>query len=168
MKIDYSAIAAFTGIVALIVTILLRLFESRRSRFSLGIELILKLDERFNSKELRDARRKAAKSLLNKDNTYAADDVLDFFEMIGILVRRGALDEKMVWHIFFAWLHQYCHSAKEHIEAERQKDSTVWEDLVRLHDRLVKIEMRERRCRKSDIIPSEDSLKGFLKDESEL
>lgn len=167
MSIDYNAITAWAAVAAAITAIIAIRAESKRSRFALGVDLIIKLDERFNSEEMQKARQDAAKSLLDKTYT-GADDMLDFFEMIGLLTRRGALDEKMVWHTFFYWLHRYWCSANEYITKERREDFTVWADLNYLHSRVVDIEKRERRCTDSDLLLSEDSIKEFLEEESNL
>ncbi len=167
MNIDYNAVTALAAIVAALAAVWAIWSESRRSHFVHSVELILRLDDRFGSEEMRKARQAASKSLLNKTNT-DADDVLDFFEMIGLLTRRGALDEKMVWHTFFYWIHRYYHAANEYITKERQKDPTVWKDLVHLHKRVIAIEKRERRCPDSNLLLSEDSLDEFLKEEIEL
>src|SRR3989442_665480 len=79
--------------------------ESRRYRFSQNVELILKLDEKFNSPQFLEKRSRAAKCLRDKsykddksDAKEDADDVLDFFETVQFLLKRGALDEETVWH----------------------------------------------------------------------
>lgn len=167
VDLDYNAITALSGLVAAIIAAAALLAEGKRSRFSIGVDIILKLDERFNTEELRKIRRVAAKSILDK--TYRdAEEVLDFFEMMGLMVRKGALNEEMVWNLFFYWIHRYRLSANEYIEKERQKDSMVWANLIYLHDRVVAIEKRISRCSDSDLLLSEQSLKEFLEEESNL
>ena len=112
------------------------------------------------------ARRLAAKALKSKAlKSEDADDVLDYFEMIGLLVRRGALDEHVVWHNFFYWIHRYCLSAQEHITNIQSEDPTIWADLVELHKRLVLIEKRERRCTDSKLQLNKKELTEFLDEE---
>jgi len=100
------------------VAVLTLLSESKRSRFSLGIDLLLKLEERFEGQEMLRIRRKAARSLLKKSGD-GIDDVLNFFKTIGLLVRKGALDGKMVWHSFSYWIHRYWLTTNEYIKEER-------------------------------------------------
>jgi hypothetical protein len=165
---DYEAVAALAALVTVAVAALALWYESKRSRFSLGVELYMKLDERFNSNEMRNIRKAAAKSLLSgRLGTGPAfrttvEDVLDFFEMIGFLLSRGALDERMVWHGFFNIIHPYWLSAQEYIEDQRREDPTVWSDLAQLHQRLLSIEKTERKCSDADLALSKDSLTEFL------
>lgn len=138
-----DTLAAWGAVAAALIAAVALLVESRRSRFALGVELLLKMDERFSSPEMIGLRRKAAVSLQAK----AYDDVeeiLDFFEMIGLLVRKGALDEEMVWNTFSYWIHRYFQCAKSHIEEARQIDRTTWENLVDLNRMILVTEARER------------------------
>ena len=104
----------------------------------------------FSSEEWLKRRDAAAKSLSKKtyktptDKTSQdADDVLDFFETIGYLLSRGALDEKMVWHTFFHWIMGYCQAAEEYISMKRQREPKVLQDLIDLHHRMEAIESYE-------------------------
>lgn len=167
MSVDFNALAAWAAVVAALAAVVALWTESRRSRFALGVDLILKLDERFNSEEMRRARRAAAKSLLDKTHT-EADEVLDFFEMIGFLARRGALDEKMIWETFFYWIYRYWHCAKEYIERQREGDPTLWANAAHLYKRVVAIEKCERRCSDADMSLKGESSRNFLVEESQL
>src|SRR3989442_5807241 len=98
----HEDLGAWATLLAVIVAIIVAVCESRRHRFAQGVDLILRLDDRFSSEEWLTRRDAAAKSLGNKtyktstDKTSQdADDVLDFFETIGYLLSRGAVDEKM-------------------------------------------------------------------------
>lgn len=168
MNIDYNFITAWAAMLAAIVAILTLYFENRRHRFSVGIDLLLKLDERYDSDNMRKFRRSAAKSLLSGNSSGDVDEVLDFFEMMGFLVRRGALDKKMVWHNFSHSISGYWNAAKEHIQEEKLKDPTVWQDLDLLYKSVITIEKRERRCSNSDLLLSEDSIKKFLEEDLEI
>src|SRR5205085_13528 len=109
----------------LIITIVALIAESKRSRFSLSVDLIMTLDERFNSDLIRKARRAAAKSI--NDKTYnEVDDVLDFFETVGMLTRRHALDEQLVWSTFSYWFYFYWYSTKEYIHETQKGNPTIW------------------------------------------
>ena len=92
----------------------------------------------------RDAAAKCLKAKAYKNPAEQcakdADAVLDFFETIGYLLRRGALDEKMVWHTFFHWIMGYYQAAEEYINDKRKSEPTVWEDFVELQGRMGRIE----------------------------
>lgn len=148
--VDYNAIAAWSAlgaaVVALVgvcVIVLTLIAENRRSRFLLSVDLILKLSERFHSADFKRSRRAAARSL--KDNTFVDfDDVLDFFELVGMLTKRKALDDEMVWATLFYWINNYWHTSNSYVNLIRQHDDTVWEYFCELRERMIQIEMRKR------------------------
>jgi hypothetical protein len=90
--------------------------QERRARKLLAIELLFKFDDRFNSEAFQRTRVSAAKALQRNEDSVAIDDVLDFFETMGLLAQRGALEPEMLWHTFFNWLDGYWHAAREYFK----------------------------------------------------
>ncbi len=162
---NYNAIAAWSAVIASLVAMIALLLEQRAYRFSLSIDLILKMDERFDSSQMRRTRQAAAKALLNQRYD-KAEDVLDFFETLGMLAKRKALNDEMVWATFFYWLNNYWWAAKEHIWILQKEDKTVYSYIGDFRKRMLIIEIKKRRCSESDVDPSEESLKAFLDYES--
>jgi len=167
MNIDYTALAAWSAVIAALASVVALWSESRQSRYALGIDLLLKLDERFDSGGMRKARRAAAQSMLDKNYAHC-DLVLNFFGTVGLLTQRGALDERMVWQTFFYWIHGYWLSAQEYIAQEKQNDATAWSSFAFLHKRLVAIEKKERRISDSELVLTENMTKEFLVGETRL
>jgi hypothetical protein len=96
MQMDSNMIAAWAAVVASLTAILALIWQTGNSRFQIGVDMLFKLDDKYYmSTAMREARRKAAKGIKNGANE-EIDDVLDFFEMIGLLVRRKALSELFV------------------------------------------------------------------------
>src|SRR5208337_3355624 len=60
-------------------------------KLSLSADLSMKLEDRFNEPEHRKIRSAAARALLTNKNLIDAEDVFDFFETVGLMVRTGAL-----------------------------------------------------------------------------
>jgi hypothetical protein len=124
-------------------------FEGKRSRFSLGVSTILELNKDFDGEEMRSKRRTAAGFLKKKDfaegtkGSEALEDVLDFFETMGLMTHNRALDKEMVWNIFFDYLHHYRWAANEYIEMQRKKDSTIYQELIWLDEQTFAIEKRK-------------------------
>lgn len=125
--------------------------QARELRFALQVQSLLAVEERFNGREYRRCRHLAARQLQTNDPGADADDVLDFLEMLGLLVRRKALDVEMVYHTFFYWIDGYWRAAKVLIERERGRDPRVWENLHDLHNRVLAIENKKRPQRQEDI-----------------
>jgi hypothetical protein len=155
-----SAFAAAAGFIGLAVQI-------HRSRTSLGIELVLKLDDRFNSKDFRTLRIKAVKSIM-KNNFKDAEEIYDFFETVGLLLRKRAIDKEMVWNTFFHWIHYYWIVGSDYIANEQRADSPAWEDFKHLHEQVIKVEKIRTKASDSELLLSAEDIKSFLKDESML
>lgn len=101
-----AAFAALISATGLVISISHQRAESRRYRLSQSIDLLLKLEDRFDSNSFRIQRSIAARGALN-GNIAALDPVLDYFETIGLLLDRSALDEEMIWSSFSDWLLKY-------------------------------------------------------------
>jgi len=155
-----SALVAAAGFIGLAIQI-------HRSRASFRVELILKLDDRFNSKDFRQLRIKAVKSIL-KNNFKDTEEIFDFFETVGLLLRKGTLDKEMVWNTFFYWIHHYWIIGSEYITDQRRDDPTTWEDFNYLHEQVIKVEKRRTKASDSELLLSSDDIKEFIKDESIL
>ncbi len=72
---------------------------------------------------------KASTGLLQGDSL-EAETILDFFETTALLVRRGALDEELVWNTFFYWADRYFEACKQSIATRQTSDPLVWKDLT--------------------------------------
>jgi len=171
MNINYSAIMALAAILGLIVTMIIFLCESRRARFSLGIDLILRLDNYFNSVDFRKKRNEAATALLSGDlssesQKVAVDDVLNFFETVGFLTRRGIIDFEVVWCFFFYYMHRYKLCTEEYIETCRKEDQTIWEDFIEVYERVKEVEKRECRVSGKGLSFSGDVKRKFIENEA--
>jgi hypothetical protein len=148
--------------------------ESRHNRFALALDLLLKMDDRFNA--MRASRQKAATYWKDKEagkNVPVArsaylDDVLDFFDLLGYFRKLGALERLPVWNMFYHHAHHWYSTAEEYITSQRQKDHTIWENFYDLDRELVGEQMRQRNCK--DIDPSiklgKEDLLLFLNNES--
>lgn len=106
-------------------------YQVHRARFNQSVDLLFKLENDFFGPAKRQQRAKACRDLA-AGNTLEAEPILDFFETMALLLRRGALDEEMVFHTFFYWLNHY-YQVLEPTILERQKtEPLVWQDLTAL------------------------------------
>ncbi|MEI6816968.1 MAG: hypothetical protein WCL14_10190 [Bacteroidota bacterium] len=149
-----ALIAAFAGIL-----------QSCRLRVSLGIETLLKYEEKFDSNEFKKLRSIAATSLLTRKPDDDIEDVLDFFETIGKLVSIKVLNKEMVWNTFYHWVVIYYQSSEEYINDKRKVKPVIYVEFVKLYKTLTAIERKEGIGNKEIIVLSEDELKKYLIDE---
>jgi len=140
--IDWSFLAGIGAILTAGVAI----YQAWLLRSSNIATLILKFDDKFN-KEMIDTRKKAACALQHQslpDGKNEIEDILDFCETLGMMVRRRAIDKKIVWHTFFYWLHGYHVYDKDFIEDQRKNFPSRYEDLIYLHTKTCRLEERRR------------------------
>ena len=159
-----AAIAAVASLVALILTS----FQLKQFRFAHGVDLIFELEDRFDAPEMMKARKRVAKALQNHISTQEMDTVLDFFETLGILVRRNAVDDELAWNYFSHWVLRYAALTKDHIEDRRkaESDETYWQDVEFLIERFTKIEKKKRNLKLPPFI-SPEQLDKFLAEETD-
>lgn len=131
-----------TALASLIVAIV-AMRQLSFNRFALGVETVLKLDERFE-KEFVPKRIAAAIALKNltEVNKPEIEPILDFFETVGLLARRKAIDEELVWSTFFYRFYGYYRLCKEIIDKQRSNGQV--QDLLWLKDVLIDFEKRKR------------------------
>jgi hypothetical protein len=175
MSINYTAISAWMAVIAALTVIFVVWIEGTRARFSQGLDLLFKLEDLFNSEKFVNRRRNVTRVLNNKigkrDNKWEVDvgEILDHFQLVGILLHRGALDGELVHSEYYYWVSYYYHYLHSVISDWREgmHDPTAWEDVDYLYKELSKIENRYRRM-KSSFAPTESNLKEFLLSEINL
>lgn len=170
MTFDFSGVSAAAAVLAVLVGVIALIYQIRLSRFAIGVETLLKLDERFEGRRMVAARRKAAQSLL-KNSDEDVEDVLDFFDMVGLLTRRGAVDAVVVWNCFFEWIRCYWILAEEYVKTVRQeeKNPAIWAEAEWLYRKVVEIEKRHSKATDEDLkILSREKREDFLNGESSI
>jgi hypothetical protein len=138
-------------------------WQVRRARFNQSIDLLFKQESDFFGPTKKLQRSKAAYDLL-AGNSLEAEPILDFFETMALLLRRGALDKEMVWHTFFYWIDHYYEAAKDVISKRQTQDPLVWKDFVEFARDLRRFQS-ERQGSPSYQPPSFEQVKIFLEEE---
>lgn len=154
----------------------------QQSKLSLGADMVLKLDDRFKTPEMKNARARAAQKLATKALTSDenVDLVLDFFEQVALFERRSAIDTELVWHTFYHWFFNYYHLSKSYREYARQDDTSLWADIEQLYERIVMAQAGVRQSRTScltlckrtkktrGLVPTTGELERFVNEEIAL
>ncbi len=145
------------------------LWQAYLLRLSLNVQALFQLDQRFNDAAFRKIRAGAAR-LLKAGSSPAKsggdiDDVLDFLDTIGLLVKRRTLDKEMVWHTFYYWVDGYGRAAQGYIDGERRKNALVWNHLPALHDAVVAFE--KKKGKRLGVL-SQETVADFLDGEANL
>jgi hypothetical protein len=159
-----TAWAAVGAAVAAIVGSFVASKSRSDFRLSLAADLSMKLEDRFDAKEFKETRSSAAKALLSKQNLENAEDIFDFFETLGLLVRTKAITKELAYNSFFHWINLYWNAGKEHVAVKRKDSKTVWENFEFIYNELLKTE-RQKDPNSKDISPSAERLQEDLQQE---
>jgi hypothetical protein len=128
-KVNWAAVSAVAALIGVGILYWQVSQQAALSRFTTGIDSLWHLDDRWDT-EMTATRRKAAASLLAKDPTMDVDAVIDFFELLALLVNRQILDPEMAWHAYYWPLANYWAASSEYVRAARQEEgSTTWQDV---------------------------------------
>jgi hypothetical protein len=107
----------------------------------------------------------AEKRLKGTEYPDEVQHILDFFETIGLLVRRGYLDLDDVWNALSYWMLYAYADFRDDIEQEQRDDRTYYTDFCSLIQNLQEIEKREGG---TEGHPSKDEIADFWHDETKV
>lgn len=157
-----TVVIAGTGVWALIYAHL----QLKQSRDSEMVKHLVEFIREFDSEPMTTWRKRVAEQR-QKGIAYPdeAQHLLDFFETIGLLVRRGYLDVDDVWSSFSYWMFNIYADFRDDIEQMQRDDESYYSDSTDLLERLREIEHDEN-C--NDDRPSRDEIAEFWKDEAEI
>jgi len=110
-------------------------FESRRASFrQIGVQTWLELEKRFDSQEMKKARKNLARHLKAYDpekHDKISETVLNFFESVGIAHKEKYLDHKLADSSFSFHACRWWEAAKPYVDQERKRqddDDSMFED----------------------------------------
>jgi hypothetical protein len=150
--------------------------ENERARLSYEVDMMLKMEDRWESPTFLDIRSNAAKYV--RAHFFTADGglldvehldgnalrLLGVFELLGDLVKQGVVGAEKVWHGFGWRARQYWALYRPAIEKIRQEyeDSTIFEDFERLDALMADLD-RERGV--GEVLISKQQLRQYVEEE---
>jgi len=147
------------------------------SKTDLKVRLHMTMEEKFDSDQMVLNRARLAFWFLNKaPHDEIREPVLDFFESLAILDRRGMLDAELTWNSFSFYATRWWSACKGYVAEERKRQEedpnqplsfTEFEAFAaRLYDK----EAQERGTARSEVEaePDSEETKKFLRDEFAL
>ena len=159
-----EAIGAIIAAVAAVIAIWM---QNKSFKANLTADLAMRLEDRFASEEYKEIRSRAARALKNHIDEEEAEDAFDFFETVGLLVRRKALDAEVVHSLFFHWINVYWTAGSHYIPRRRVKSKSLWKDFSALYVKVLELEKKEDPY-SEDISLSKEDLARYLDDEIAL
>jgi hypothetical protein len=144
------------------VTLVIAYGQHRALRNDLRVRLQLQFAERFD--RLVNGRKALAECLLARaTRDTISEEVMNFFEDLGMYLERGYLDEELVWKTFGFLAVRWWLACKDYVLLERRRHNDL--EILRDFERLA-AKMRGRDKRKQLGEPSAADVEKFLLDES--
>jgi hypothetical protein len=142
-------VAGIITALAAIITALAAYRQITEAHRSAGANLYYQLENQFyHSNLMRDLRKRAAIELCSTDETFDAfDDLGDFFDFIGTVVKAKALSEPMAWSSYYRRATAFWHRGLERgaIAKARKGEPNRWDDFEYLVRRLEGMQARKKR-----------------------
>ena len=89
---------AIVSSIAIIVSILIFAWQAYVAAFRTSVDLVLKLDDQFSDDSFERKRHEVADEYQkSKTITSCAEPIFDFFDLVGFLVRKNAIDKSLAW-----------------------------------------------------------------------
>lgn len=168
---NYASRIDLISIITATATVISAFFVGYQAylfRLSNAVGLVNDFEKRFEGEELIRKRKRAANALFNFNKNVKnyhhdwIEDILDFFETISMLTKKGILNDKMVWNTFFYYIYGYYLNAEKFIEEQQKLYPTRYKDLVWLQKKMVTLEVKEGGTL------NKDEWKNFLTEEQDL
>ncbi len=140
--------------------------QTKDARANLQLQNHLTFAARFDSRELQSDRKLLAQRLLEgAPHDKISENVLDFFEDLGLFLRRGYLDEELEWDTFGFYAVRWWAACKDYIleERKRQNDETLFTDFENLVRTLRTLDAKSGLAE-----PTAAEVKAFLEGEFRL
>ena len=160
----WLALFALVGAVTAIVTVR---EQTKSFKLTIGADLAMKLDERFNEPSFCVERAHAAQALKSNESVKEAENVFDFFDTIGLFVRLKALDPEIAHSLFFHWINLYWTTGKEYIAAKQRTANLRWNDFGQLFEITRRVEKNRDPC-SEDLDLKPERIAEYLDDEIAL
>ena len=135
------------------------------------IQLYLELRKEFDSPSLRIARALFAQQLLDgKPHDEMSQDILTFFEDVGMLIRRNYLDREMIWDTFGHFAKMWWSASKDYAATEQSylgNDPFFFRDFKYLVEQIYGDDVNKRRKPRAELEPSPSAVNSFLATEAQ-
>ncbi len=174
MDVLYTAITAWAGLITALIACYAIWVDGKRSRFSQGLDILLKFSNEFNSDSMKAARRQVALTCLKKtkklndvQKANLESEILNHFQTVGLLLRKKILDPELTWSEYSYWVRYYSRLSRGTIDSFREEDPTAWEDVDWMMKQFSKLDKKYKiYSNKED--EDQKEVDEFLQSESEL
>src|ERR1700760_2592844 len=162
MTVDWVAVQAIATVVLVMTSggaIAYAALQLRHEREYRSVNNLEKQLSFFLSGPFVAARRRLAQARVGQDGLIpwsveeppvVAFEVLDFYEHLGLLVKKGHLDLYDVWHTFYEWAQPVYIDMQQLVESEDSGYRGHYRDLQRMVRQMDEIQMEKMQTQKGE------------------
>src|SRR5262249_52478902 len=172
MSIDWSLVANVASVIGTVGGLLFVWWQVRQIREVNAYGLLRDEVKRFNTPEMRACRARLARTLLSSRRDFDkiaedGDEVLGFFEDIGLLLRRRVVPAYFIWSMLSDLILKYGQPLSAYVGWVRQStnNATYYEDFELLRNRMAALHKKRTGL---EAMYSDGVLREFLDDEAKL
>lgn len=141
------------------------------AREQMQVEIQLKLQETFDARPMLFTRRNLANQLIvGVEHSVILEDLMNFFETVGMLIKKDYVDMDMIWFVFGYYGRLWWSACKDYIIEERRQldDKTLFVGFELFAEKLYEVELKEHHKTRAELEPSAQEVKVFLEQEHRL
>lgn len=163
MTVNWMAVQAIASVVLVVTSgcaIAYAALQLRHEREYRAVNNLEKQLSFFLSDSFVAARRRLAKGRVSEnglipwsvdDPPIVAFEVLDFYEHLGLLVKKGHLDVYDVWHTFYEWAQPVYVDLQPLIESEKSPYAVQYSDLRKLLRAMDEIQIERMHAKRASL-----------------
>jgi hypothetical protein len=164
--IDWSEVSAWAAMVTATGAVIALWLQNRSAGITRSLDVLLRFEEKFDSERMKGLRRKAARGFQEGKFVDEAYYVLDFFEECGLLLRKRAIHQEILFESFFHSPLAYWFTANRHVTEMRKENKELYDNFEYLVKRLL-VYARKKRGESAPEMETEAYWKGFISRETQ-
>ncbi len=126
--VDWVMVSSLAAIATAVGAVISLWIQNRHARVTRSLDILLRLDSKYDSDRMKELRRKAASGFLEGRFADEAYYVLDFFEEAGLLLRMNAIHEQILFESFYHSILGYWFTARKYILGFRQENKELYDN----------------------------------------
>jgi len=144
LVVDWAAVSAWAAMVTAMGALIAIWLQNRSTAITRSIDVLLRFEDKFDSERMKELRRKAAAGFLEGKFVNEAYYVLDFFEECGLLLRKKAIHEDVLFEGFFHSPLAYWFTSKKYVLEMRKENRELYDNFEYLVKRLLVYARKKR------------------------
>lgn len=127
-SVDWVMVSSWCAIVTAVGAVVSLWVQDRHARVTRSLDILLRLEAKYDSDRMKDLRRKAATGFFGGRFVDEAYYVLDFFEEAGLLLRMQAIHEDLLFESFYHSILAYWFTTRKYVTEFRRTNRELYDN----------------------------------------